>query len=1396
MQGSMSTGDQLWDDLAVQWSSSTKRANPNLVLRIWTALETSTDPFSIASLAKLDSLQVVEKLLWPTFSSDAPNQHVLLLATLLNYKKEARQLIWSNLTGFAEQYHVLFRRILSLSLDFTSHIASRNIVLSFVANAFQSLEQDPIRKECAPLVSIGIWENLHTQESLEEQLSVSPNRRKAWRSAKKRFDSADQETQQQLRLDRVWLYNIVLDFAKRINANVFAKAESVYCSRFLAFLIDLISQLPTRRYSIVLLRDLNLIPLLRTSAIYEAREDVVFRDFVRLYEHFSTFQIDDAGEVAVTRDTFHRQSLLKLQKIALQHFEQKLKVLALSNIASIGNPVELRSLLESLSDDELQQLCSLSSLRTSYPASTGIATERSFLLEVLLSNYVVPKNLHETMEELSILPTEASLYNPALLRNETYNGAEPLALPKLNLQYLTLTDFLWRSFRLHQSEAFYEIRKDMESIVRKLKPQASRDSSNTRFTGFSKMAIPIDKPAIIDVLPPAVGETAPAQIRAEVVLDVGRLGGQVRAEWDSLKPKDTVFLLSVKAPTTDSRSLTNGNSQERPESHGISLIRSAEVISVQDDKGKPIKSRGTESTARGNTRRLLLNLDADAFQKDKAKLNLEKVDVYKSINLIVRRAGRENNFKPLLDSVRDLSKLGAKLPNWLQDVYLGFGHPSSATYPQIDQKLSQIDFRDTFLDWDHATSSFPGAKVQYDGNHAPEPPYKLHFPPAPAEQNAALANPKKRRREQMEIDHEDEKTLKISSYPPPVTGPYPVDRPKQNQIRFTGKQVNALVTSSQPGLSLIVGPPGTGKTDVAAQLINLLYHNFPQERILLVAHSNQALNQLFSKIAALDIDRRHLLRLGHGEEELEIEGSYGKSGRVESFLENRGGLLSEVARLAASLAIEGAHGSSCETADYFNQVFVQPAWTRFWDATKSSGSTADTIAQAFPFKKFFRNAPVPELFPSTASAEQCMEIAKGCEYHMSKIFTELESIRPFEILRSPRDQANYLLVREARIIAMTSTHAAIRRQEIASLGFHYDTLIMEEAAQITEIESFIPCAMQNLDPKTGELPLKRIVLVGDHLQNSPVVQNFALRDYANLDQSLFLRLIRLGVPHIMLDAQGRCRPSLTNLFSWRYLGLQNLPHITSQPEFQRANAGFRHEFQFINIDDYQGAGEREPTSHFIQNLGEAEYAVALYQYMRLLGYPAKSISILAAYAGQRALIRDVLEHRCKANKLFGLPKTVTTIDKYQGEQNDYVILSLTRTKTVGYLRDVRRLTVALSRARLGLYILGRRSLFQDLPGLDVAMRPGNADGHLEIVTGEMFPSQRLIDVVEVPGTTEIHGLEHLGQYVYEMTQAKVKSLGGNVALAANGDGENGLEDEELAEEADVDAEIDPLHENV
>ena len=117
---------------------------------------------------------------------------------------------------------------------------------------------------------------------------------------------------------------------------------------------------------------------------------------------------------------------------------------------------------------------------------------------------------------------------------------------------------------------------------------------------------------------------------------------------------------------------------------------------------------------------------------------------------------------------------------------------------------------------------------------------------------------------------------------------------------------------------------------------------------------------------------------------------------------------------------------------------------------------------------------------------------------------------------------------------------------------------MEESAQILEVESLIPMLLQDCDPVDKRSRLKRVVLLvethsiihsllvvdvdmtkllsaqGDHQQLPPVVKHSALRQFSHLDQSLFTRFVRLGVPSILLDRQGRARPEIAALYSWKY----------------------------------------------------------------------------------------------------------------------------------------------------------------------------------------------------------------------------------------------------------------------
>lgn len=199
----------------------------------------------------------------------------------------------------------------------------------------------------------------------------------------------------------------------------------------------------------------------------------------------------------------------------------------------------------------------------------------------------------------------------------------------------------------------------------------------------------------------------------------------------------------------------------------------------------------------------------------------------------------------------------------------------------------------------------------------------------------------------------------------------------------------------------------------------------------------------------------------------------------------------------------------------------------------------------------------------------------------------------------------------------------------------------------------------------------------------------------------------------------------------------------------------------LGLTFLQGRGESTPTAHFYQNLGEAEYAVALFQYMVLIGYPTEKISILTTYNGQKELLLDILSQRCgPGTPLAGrTPGAVSTVDQYQGQQNDYVILSLVRTKAVGHVRDVRRLVVAVSRARLGLYVLCRQAVFGNCHELrhtmdQFAVRPTK----LQLVKDEHFPTNRLVgEAIPKDSLHEVDTVNDLGALVHSMQQEYVMS---------------------------------------
>ncbi|CAG7823151.1 unnamed protein product [Allacma fusca] len=1264
--------------------------------------------FQARRIALLEISQYLENYLWPNYDNEKSSfGHVMSIVCMVNEKSREGVPIWNAFHAHEEKFRQFFQRVLQGILDEGStSLNERCAILYFLNVAFSSLEVDLVRKQVQNLVSLHVWHCL-SEGRREEEFKRFSKWRKYWKAMLKRDEKESEEKKKQNEFYRSFFKNLIKNFLDLISDQDYtepslSKEFLLYCERFLELTIDLQALLPTRRYLNVVIDDLHLIVRCQMCPLLDHEDGRLFSQLLERLKFYANFEIcnetgDPMSELEVMN--VHYKKITSLQEVIFAKFPE-MRDFALSNVNSVDTRAGILKNFQVLSPEKIREIAALLNIIRD---ASDESIQKQLILEAMVFKYERRLSQIKQLNSMALYPTEEMIWDENVVPSDYHSSSgQVLALPKINLQFLTLHDYLLRNFQLFRLESTYQIRQDVEDAVFRLKPWRAENGS-TLFHGWARMAQPITNFAIVEVAKPNLGESKPSRVRADCTVNLA-VRNEVKSEWESLRKHDACFLITVRP--RNSEAIRYDLKGDFISQVGLVYVRGCEIEGMLDANGRVIEE-GPEPRPflAGDSRTFRVILDSNQYKLDMDTVSVGNEDVYDTFNIILRRKPKENNFKAVLETIRDLMNINCVVPEWIHDVILGYGDPSCAHYSKMSNELTTLDFNDTFLDVDHLKNSFPGYQVQLRENKSNpgllERPFKITF------QDTAK---KQAGEEPTDVD----KVISVEPYVLPNRGPYPANVPNLNKVRFTPTQIEAIRSGMQPGLTLVVGPP--------------------------------------------DVDERHLLRLGHGEEELDTEKDFSRYGRVNYVLAKRLDLLTQVERLQRCLNVPGDVAYTCETSGFFFVHHVLPRWEEFLLRTErreKPEEDVELVEKFFPFHKYFENAPKP-LFKGKGYEED-MEIAQGCFRYIKRIFDQLDEFRAFELLRTGLDRSRYLLVKEAKIIAMTCTHAALKRRELVDLAFQYDNILMEEAAQILEIETFIPLLLQN--PEQGRIRLKRWVMIGDHHQLPPVIKNMAFQKYGNMEQSLFARFVRLGVPTVELDAQGRARPSISSLYKWRYKKLGDLPHVEQLQEYKIANPGFAFDYQLINVGEYNGVGESEPSAYFFQNLAEAEYVVATFMYMRLLGYPAEKITILTTYNGQKALIKDVINTRCGNNALIGQPHKITTVDKYQGQQNDYILLSLVRTKTVGHLRDVRRLVVAMSRARLGLYVFARISLFANCFELTPAFsildqRPSK----LHLYPSEIYSTKRPVEEKVEADPLVINDMPHMANFVFEIYMQKIKEL--------------------------------------
>ena len=255
------------------------------------------------------------------------------------------------------------------------------------------------------------------------------------------------------------------------------------------------------------------------------------------------------------------------------------------------------------------------------------------------------------------------------------------------------------------------------------------------------------------------------------------------------------------------------------------------------------------------------------------------------------------------------------------------------------------------------------------------------------------------------------------------------------------------------------------------------------------------------------------------------------------------------------------------------------------------------------------------------------------------------------------------LCRKADIVGVTVTGAAKHRDMLEI--FKPSIVIVEEAAEI--LESHLVAALPS--------SCRHLVMIGDHRQLRPSTANFDLVRSQGFGVSLFERLVETGVHHVRLSTQHRMAPPIAELVSHVYPDLANHHSVLDRPPLP----GIERNLLFLSHNKTEDVGEGRSKS----NLYEAQMVVGIARLLVTLGVKPQEIVILAAYVGQLRTIRRLLE----AAKL---EVGSDTIDNYQGEESEVVLVSLVRSGagSIGFLAEENRATVGLTRARRGLVILG------------------------------------------------------------------------------------------------------------
>ena len=432
---------------------------------------------------------------------------------------------------------------------------------------------------------------------------------------------------------------------------------------------------------------------------------------------------------------------------------------------------------------------------------------------------------------------------------------------------------------------------------------------------------------------------------------------------------------------------------------------------------------------------------------------------------------------------------------------------------------------------------------------------------------------------------------------------------------------------------LIHGPFGTGKTRTLVELIS--QETRQDHKVLATAESNAAVDNILERL--MENKKLNLTRLGHPQRVSKHNITQTLAYKVEKHKLNK-----KIKRIHAKIdnLIEKRKVHTKPTPQYRRGL---GDYDILHFASKGKGTRG-------------------------VSADKIKSMAKWIEINqeIDEAHDEIKRIENRMIKN---------IIDESDVILATNSSAAL--ESIARVKF--DVVIVDEASQATIPSVLIPIAKAH-----------RFILAGDHKQLPPTIIS---ERAGELEKTLFEELIKMyPYKSQLLNVQYRMNSLLMKFPNREFYnnGLKSASSVDEITINDILESGHDEEaLLFIDTSDVDDNNERHlKDSKSIVNELEAEISVSIAQDYLDAGIDVDDIGIISPYADQVKIIQE------------NTPVEVKTVDGFQGREKEIIIISTVRSNNngnIGFLKDLRRLNVAITRAKRKLIIIGNKNTLKTNP---------------------------------------------------------------------------------------------------